>query len=251
VAKKNLIRRSHFAASKGVAPASVTGACEKGRALYPATVGNGKFIDAAHPAAVAYNPHGAPAMPDSPAPIEVDSIQTAIRRASAKPAPHIRGHRAKNRKAPPFAARPSRGEDADAEHDADTFQIDIPDDVRVFLDWTLRDLIDKFGTDIRFETWLKATASIETINEKRLKNAATRGELVSRDLVKVGVIDQVNAAHLKLLTDGARTIARRAAAMTGAGRTPDEIEKFVVDQIGSFIKPMKAKIIRALANADA
>jgi hypothetical protein len=113
---------------------------------------------------------------------------------------------------------------------------------------TLRELITRFGTDVRFVDWLKATQSIEAINEKRLKNAQTKGELVSRHLVKIAIIEPIESAHIKLMTDGAKTIARRAAAMAQAGKPVAEIEAFAVDQISSFIKPVKAKVDRALRN---
>lgn len=125
----------------------------------------------------------------------------------------------------------------------------VPEEIEKFADMTLRELIERFGSDYAFVDWLKAMKSIEDINEKRLKNAATRGELVSRDLVKRGIIDPIESAHIKLLTDGAKTIARRVVAMTGAGRPIEDAEKFVAEQITSFIRPIKAKVARALKNA--
>lgn len=132
---------------------------------------------------------------------------------------------------------------------ADEIVFEVPEDIQAFADMTLRELVEKFGTDARFVDWLKATQTIEAINEKRLKNAQTKGELVSRQLVKVGVIEPIDSAHIKLLTDGAKTIARRATAMHDAGRELEEIEKFVADQITSFIRPVKAKVARALKDA--
>ncbi len=114
---------------------------------------------------------------------------------------------------------------------------------------TLREIIEKFGTDPRFVDWLKAAKEIESIHEKRLKNAATEGKLVARELVEVGVFDPLDAMFRQLLTDGAKTIAARLAAMHSAGRDSKELEKFVADQMTSFIKPMKAKMARALRNA--
>ena len=150
--------------------------------------------------------------------------------------PHVRGH---------TAAKEARKREA-AQEDEIT---EIPEDIQEFADMTLRDLVDKFGTDARFVDWLSATQKIEAINEKRLKNATTQGTLVSRDLVRVGVIEPIDAAHIKLLTDGAKTIARRSTAMHSAGRPLDDIEKFVAEQITSFIRPVKAKVARALKNA--
>ena len=126
--------------------------------------------------------------------------------------------------------------------------IEIPEDIEEFADMTLRNLIGQFGTDSRLVDWLKSTQLIEAINEKRLKNAQTKGELVSRHLVKIAIIEPIESAHIKLMTDGAKTIARCAAAMAQAGKPVAEIEAFAVDQISSFIKPVKAKVDRALRN---
>lgn len=132
---------------------------------------------------------------------------------------------------------------------AGTVVHEVPDDIQAFADMTLRELIGRFGTDVAFVDWLKATQVIEAINEKRLKNATTQGLLVSRELVKVGIVEPIDSAHIKLLTDGATTIARRSTAMHAAGRELDEIEAFVKDQISSFIRPVKSKVARALKNA--
>ena len=125
---------------------------------------------------------------------------------------------------------------------------DMPEDIQAFADMTLRDVVEKFGTDVRFLDYLKAVKEIENINEKRLKNAETQGKLVSRELVKLGVIGPIDAAHIKLLTDGSKTIARRVTAMHDAGRPLGDVEKFIIDQITSFIRPVKSKIQRALKN---
>lgn len=207
-----LISRSEFARRAEVSAKSITTACKPGRSLEPACVG--KRVDASHPVAIAYvAAHTGRVTPSSTAP--------------------VKGWGARNEK---------------RKAEASTLTIEVPEDITEFADMTLRDLMSQFGTDTRFLDWLKATKEIEMINEKRLKNAITKGELVSRELVKSGVIDPIDSAHIKLLTDGAKTITRRTTAMHDAGRSLDEIEKFVVDQISSFIRPMKAKIARTLQN---
>lgn len=128
--------------------------------------------------------------------------------------------------------------------------LEIPEDIQAFADMTLRQLVEKFGTATRFLDWLNATKRIEDINEKRLKNAQTRGELVSRQLVKVGILDPVDTAHRKLLTDGAKTIARRVTAKNAAGDSLESVEEFVVDQLSSFIRPMKAQVSRIVKRID-
>jgi hypothetical protein len=117
--------------------------------------------------------------------------------------------------------------------------IRVPAGIEDFIDYTLRELIVQFGTDIRFVEWLKATKEIEIINEKRIKNAVMTGKLVSRDLVKKGIYDPVNSAHTRLLTDGSKTIAKRVVAKHEAGANIQELEVFVSEQIATHFKAMK------------
>lgn len=143
-----------------------------------------------------------------------------------------------------FSSRP-RYQPPESERDEDDL-VEIPDNIYAFLDWTVRDVVDKFGTDARFVDFLSATQKIEAINEKRLKNAQTKGELVSRVLVKNQVIDTFNSAHLRLLKDGAKSIAAGVVSKHSAGMEITEIEAYVSDILGSFIKPIKNKIDKAL-----
>lgn len=123
-----------------------------------------------------------------------------------------------------------------------------PEEILAFLEYTVREILDLFGTTTAFQDWLDATKTIEMIEEKRIKNAVSKGELISRVLVKNNLIDPINSAHIKMLTDGAKTITQRVTSMHGAGTPIEEIEKFVIDNISSFLKPVKAKIARALEN---
>ncbi len=154
--------------------------------------------------------------------------------------PHVRGTAAAREKKKRSGAPAANPDDA---------VIEVPEDIQAFLDFTLQDLIDKFGTDLRFVDYLNATQKIEAINEKRLKNAATKGKLISRELVQAGVIDVFNSAHLRLLKDGAKSIAAGAVSKHAAGAELSEIEAYVSDILGSFIKPVKTKIARTLIDA--
>jgi len=208
---QELISKAEFARRAGVSSAAITKAC--GKSLTAAVVG--KRIDAGHPAALAYLD------------AQIPQVDVVVNGRTVKP----RGWAARN--------------DKKKQEPAPDI-LEVPADIQAFADKTLRELVERFGTDTRFLDWLKATKEIELINEKRIKNAQSKGELVSRELVKLAVIDPINAAHLKMLTDGAKTITRRVTAMHDANRDIGDIEKFVSDQIASFIKPVKAKVIRAL-----
>jgi hypothetical protein len=279
---KNLISRVELARRAGVAPSSVTKACA-GSLKNCCT---GKRVDADHPDVVAYiaRRERATRAPELQGidPLYEEAVdilracqrptQTALRKPlnigdkraatlfglvkatgildAPEPDPEPEPVATPATRANPrgwAARRETRKRETPIPHDDQIFA--VPEDIQAFADMTLRELVEKFGTDIRFLDWLKATKSIEDINEKRLKNAETKGELVSRQLVRHGILDPIESAHVKLLTDGAKTIARRATAMHGSGRDMEDIEKFVADQITSFLRPMKAKIARTLKNA--
>ena len=279
---KNLVSRSQFAASCGVSATAVTNACK--RSLLAACVG--KKIDANHVAATTYAQNQEDKKTTEPV-VGIDSLYeqaVSFCQSRDKPTPNalraefkIGSKRAdrifatikaagllpvdsptppETEPTPP-AARAVSGHTAaretkksEALHNLENGRTlhKVPEDIEKFVDMTLREIIERYGSDIAFLDWLKATKEIENINEKRLKNAQTRGELVSRRLVKIGVVDPINAVHIKLLTDGSKTIARRVTAMHEAGRPLEDIEKFVAGQITSFIRPVKSKVARALRN---
>lgn len=252
---KKLVSRSSFAQMCGVSPAAVTKACSS--SLQPACVG--KRIDLAHPAAVKYLDGKTGVRPDKPEKPAPDKVEQRISKPRAKPSTppeektvHIKRGRqaareAKKTEAWDRANAKQGGESVTASGDDEI--IEVPDDIQAFADMTLRDLIDRFGTDERFVDWLAATQKIEMINEKRLKNAEHEGRLVSRDLVKSAVIDRIDAVFVRMLTDGAKTIASRAHTMTQAGSDLVEIRTMIEDQLGSFIKPAKVKMAEALRDA--
>ncbi len=126
---------------------------------------------------------------------------------------------------------------------------ELPEDIRKFADYTLRDLIAQFGTDAAFLDWLKATKAIEDIHEKRLKNAEKAGELISREVVKHGLIATIDGAFTRILTDGAKTIAVRAHSLVTTGADVAQVEDLVGKQLTTFIRPTKSKIKRVLNNA--
>lgn len=172
--------------------------------------------------------HGRPAPPDDPPPPK-----------PLKPRP--RGQAAvkeAKKRAPPVDPAGTGEGGADA--------VEIPPEIQAFADMPLRELVRRFGSDVRFLEWLKAVEKLEVIEARRLKNAETAGRLVARDLVVKAVIDPFTSAHLRLISDGAKTIAAGAASKARAGAELQELEVYVADVIGSFLKPVKAKVARGL-----
>lgn len=212
---EKLVNKNQFAKIAGVSPTAIYLSCGKG-ALAPTLVGT--RINMNHPVAIEYlNTKRA----DDSQPID----------DASKVAPHIRGHPAK------------KANEKLLESENNT-----TNNITEYLDLTLRELISRFGTDVRFVDWLKAVKSIEDINEKRLKNAITESGLVNIKLVKNFVLDPMNSMHIKLLGSGSKTLSLRIKAKVEAGDTEYEIEKLISRHIAGFIKPLKAKIKKLLKN---
>ena len=276
---QKLITRAQFAELAGVSGAAVTKAAAA--SLKAAT--SGKFIDAAHPDALAYvekqdrdkTPPAATGLDplyeraleacqsannwtiahlvrtqkigkvrarklqamlaatevkDTPTPRREADLDSHI----AAKTPHVRG----------TAARKERRK-AESDETAE----EVPENIAEYADMTLRQIIQKFGTDVRFVDWLKAVKAIEDIQEKRLKNEQTQGNLVNRDLIRTGIIEPLNTAHVKMMTDGAKAISVRVPAMAAAGEETVDIERYISGVISSFIKPVAAKVERTIKNA--
>ena len=171
-------------------------------------------------------------------------IQPSEQSPAPTPAPALRGNAAGNANKKDHALA-----EANARLHGQREVFEVPDNITAFAHMTISELIERYGTDTAFLDWLKALKAIEDIHDKRLKNAEKSGELISRDLVKVGIIDTVDGAFNRMLTDGAKTIALRTKAVIDAGGKLQELEDLVAKQLGTFIKPTKAKIIRILKNA--
>lgn len=246
----SLLTRVQFAELAGVTPAAMTKACAPGKALAPAC--NGKRIDISHPAAVAYlaADRGKPIPAAKPTPVVKPVEIKQPEPTPVRPATKVkRGPKTKVAKAtPPPAPAAAPAATAPAaptgffEQDGQLY----PENIREFLDWTLAQLVRKFGTETSFLDWLKATKLIEEIQAKQLDNAAAKGLLVERQLVKTAIIDPIDETHRRLLADGSKTIGQRVATMAKAGRTDEEIEVTVSEVMSSHLRPMKDRIARAL-----
>ena len=274
---KKLVTRAEFARKAGVSGAAVTKACAG--VLIDAL--DGKRIDLCHPSSVAYLEEKARIKMSAPAtgldPLYEEAVDWCIDQgnyAVSALKSHLKiGHaraskiietmrvngiapdKSSNKElsSPPSAPKPHvRGTAAAKERkksEPTPEMAGLPCEVEELLDWPLGELISKFGTDTRFVDWLSATQKIEAINEKRLKNAQTKGELVRREIVQNGVIDTFNSAHLRIMKDGAKSIAAGAIAKHASGAELSEIEAYISDILGSFIRPVKSKVARALKNA--
>lgn len=126
--------------------------------------------------------------------------------------------------------------------------IDSPIDAAKCASMSTNEIVEEFIADHAFILQLRAAKTMEDINEKRIKAAISDKTLISRHAVKAGIIDPLDAALLKLLSDGAKTISIRVAAMRNAGEDITSREKYIADQVLSHKRPFMSKANRTIAN---
>lgn len=214
---KRLESRSQFAATCGVSPAAITKACRN--VLSGAKVRD--RIDIDHPAAKKY----ARAHKRRPARAQTDPPKPSKPRTRAK-------------KKPPSAVESDSAEPTELRSNA----FDIND----YLDLTLRELLDRFGTERTVKDWLEAAKKIEDVRASRLQSDKLQGKLISRELVKQHVFGWLDAGLRRLVTDSPRTISRRVYAAARAGEPLERAEAIVRELIESQLGPMKANAARIL-----
>lgn len=258
-AAKKLVSRAEFATLVGINPATVGELCTKGPLRNAA---EGTRVNITHPRVIEYIDRKAKARTDDPIydaflaawkaagdDATVQNIATLFQIGKKRANELYHAMISQGDYQPILKDKPIPGTLGALEKRKQESLKEIPSDLSELMSWTIGEILDRWGTTTAFLDWLRATKTLEDIREKQLKNAEKSGVLISRDIVKKGVIDPIDAAHIKLLTDGVKTIAKRAMAMTSANRPPDDVEKFVGDQIGSFLRPLKNKIARALKHA--
>lgn len=216
--------RSEFAVMCGVSRAAISKATTKGK-LQDAF--DGTNIDLAHPEARAYYlAKTGDELPDK------RSYAQHTRGVKAGKESRMRGH------APiPPSEQTVPG-------------IEAAEQIDQFLDMSLRDIIDKFGTATRFIDWLKAVKEIENIREKRLKNDERESKMVPRPLMDL-VVGAFERCFSLQLNDASKTIAARLYSYAKAGRTVEDATQLVEDQIGAPIKDAKRKIGQAIEDLEA
>ena len=118
----------------------------------------------------------------------------------------------------------------------------LPPDIRKLGDMSIRDAVLKFGYFSNLDSLVKALKTIEDIHEKRIKNAQASGELVARDLIHRGVIDPIDTAHNRMLTDGAKTLGKRLYDKIKSGSDAKAAEKLIRAELTRILGPSKKKV---------
>lgn len=218
----------------GVSRAAVTKQCRPGGLLAEGCVQDRVDLDAPSVVAWLKNKGGAkPAPPTAGRP-------TRPKRAKAKPPPPTKRRPSARKSAAPRKANGRRG--------AKTEPTLLPD-LRAYEGLTLRQILERHGTERAFKDLLEARAKIASIQERELDMQSKRGELIQRELVAQFVFGVLDAGLRRILTDAIKTIVRRLYAGCKAGESLEQGEQLGREIITSHIELAKSQAARALANA--
>jgi phage terminase Nu1 subunit (DNA packaging protein) len=94
--------------------------------------------------------------------------------------------------------------------------------------------------DMEFKKLAAQTQNLE------LKNAHAEGRLVSRDAMVRGVFNPLETFLVRLLTDGAKTLAAKVYPVGKSGGTIEEAEIEARLQLTTLVKPLRAKMRKSL-----
>ena len=224
----------------GVSPAAITKAISNKLA----EACQGKRIDASHPDAQKYlearNQPQRKASQKKQRTAQTERKKAAAQKPKAKPAPKS------DKEKPATKKRVVRGAEAASQSrkmgpppKSIAF---VPEDIWAMSEMPFCEIAIEFGSDSRFKDWANGLKTLEEIEDKRLKNAKAKGELVSRELMKQKFYDPVEEFHQKLLADAPGRIARGAINMVKAEEECVEVEKFIRNEISIFLKQMKRKL---------
>lgn len=117
------------------------------------------------------------------------------------------------------------------------------------LDLTVREVAERYGTHRSYVLWLEAYQKQQATEKIRLSNEETKGNLISRELVRDHIFAAIDALFRRLLTDAARTIAARLEPMAKSGSSPEALERETREQLSKQLKAIKSRASRVLKSA--
>jgi len=223
-----LVSRSELARLAGVSPAAVSKACKKG--LAEAVVGKRVDLDSplvteylrkkgVDPTSLGHFAATGPSGKTSRSPSEDDPAEEAD--SPGEPGP--------DDKPPPAPAPPAS-----------------PESIEAIADLTVREVVERFGTDASLVNYVNALKVIEQTRWQRIKNEREEGRLIPKEYVKTHVLAVIDGANRGLLIDAPKTLARRLYAAAKADVPVEEAEQIAKEINGSHIRAVKDKCVRAL-----
>lgn len=121
------------------------------------------------------------------------------------------------------------------------------EDVKGYMDMTLRQLVEKHGTVSSLKDYLDAVKLLMDIEAKDLKNNLTSREYISRDFVKTHVLGLIETVFVRLLNDVPSTLVDDILVRNKAGSTREQLEAHTRSLLSKEIQSLKEKARRNLA----
>ena len=126
---------------------------------------------------------------------------------------------------------------------------EVPKEMASIANFTVREVVTRFGSDFKFLEWLKALKMIEEVVEKNHNNAVREGKLIEREFVRNHVIGMIEALHQRLLTDFPRVLVAKLVEAHEAGHRATQLEDLATMQLKEELGSVKQDAAGAITGA--
>ena len=127
--------------------------------------------------------------------------------------------------------------------------IEVEAEIRTYLDYTVRDVVELYGTMELFASLLAAAYKIEQIHAQRLASDRSTGKLISREFVKKHVLGLVERTNQRLLTDMPTKLASEVHTMCDTDATVEEVRHVIEDAVSRELKTVKDAVKEKIRDA--
>lgn len=127
--------------------------------------------------------------------------------------------------------------------------VELESEIRTYLDYTVRDVVDRYGTMELFASLLAAAYKIEQIHAQRLASDRSTGKLISREFVKKHVLGLVERSNQRLLTDMPTKLASEVHTMCDTDATVEEVQQVIQDAVSRELKTVKGDVAKEIKRA--
>lgn len=117
-----------------------------------------------------------------------------------------------------------------------------------WLDMTIREAVEQFGTDVAFKDWANAAYKLVQLRGMEEEQARKRSDYILREHAE-SLISMIDGLHKAMLTDVVTNMANSAINLTKANADRNAIENDMRNTIERTIKIAKEQAIRKLRNA--
>lgn len=125
----------------------------------------------------------------------------------------------------------------------------IEGEIRKYWDYTLGQIVDKFGTMPAFASMLQAADKVESIHARRLEADRKTGELISREFVKKNILSLVERVFQRLLAEMPVGLATEVHTMCSTNATLEEVQQAIHDAVSRELKTLKRDTKREIKRA--